>query len=212
MEPLIFPQQPELAEPMARYMKNLFPFCGVKKPQRALLERPFLKESLTLPLPELIQEIFRNYHKDEREYQYYAIDLAQKNIQRFSLADLAELRPLLAEKSWWDSIDAWRKVFATWVLAHPTELKQVYAFFYQHENFWYRRVAINLQLLFKEQTDPALLAQAILADLTTEEFFIQKAIGWALRDYSKVNPDWVKNFMQQYSLSKLALREGSKYI
>lgn len=212
MEPLIFPQQSELAEPMARYMKNLFPFCGVKKPQRALLERPFLKESLTLPLPELIQEIFRNYHKDEREYQYYAIDLAQKNIQRFSLADLAELLPLLAEKSWWDSIDAWRKVFATWVLAHPTELKQVYAFFYQHENFWYRRVAINLQLLFKEQTDPALLAQAILADLTTEDFFIQKAIGWALRDYSKVNPDWVKNFMQQHSLSKLALREGSKYI
>lgn len=212
MEPLIFPQQPELAEPMARYMKNLFPFCGVKKPQRALLERPFLKESLTLPLPELIQEIFRNYYKDEREYQYYAIDLAQKNIQRFSLADLAELLPLLAEKSWWDSIDAWRKVFATWVLAHPTELKQVYAFFYQHENFWYRRIAINLQLLFKEQTDPALLAQAILADLTTEEFFIQKAIGWALRDYSKVNPDWVKNFMQQHSLSKLALREGSKYI
>lgn len=212
MEPLIFPQQPELAEPMARYMKDLFPFCGVKKPQRALLERPFLKESLTLPLPELIQEIFRNYHKDEREYQYYAIDLAQKNIQRFSLADIAELLPLLAEKSWWDSIDAWRKVFATWVLAHPTELKQVYAFFYQHENFWYRRIAINLQLLFKEQTDPALLAQAILADLTTEEFFIQKAIGWALRDYSKVNPDWVKNFMQQHSLSKLALREGSKYI
>lgn len=212
MEPLIFPQQPELAESMARYMKNIFPFCGVKKPQRALLERPFLKESLTLPLPELIQEIFRNYHKDEREYQYYAIDLAQKNIQRFTLADLAELLPLLAEKSWWDSIDAWRKVFATWVLAHPTELKQVYAFFYQHENFWYRRVAINLQLLFKEQTDPALLAQAILADLTTEEFFIQKAIGWALRDYSKVNPDWVKNFMQQHSLSKLALREGSKYI
>jgi len=212
MEPLIFPQQPELAEPMARYMKNLFPFCGVKKPQRALLERPFLKESLTLPLPELIQEIFRNYRKDEREYQYYAIDLAQKNIQRFSLADLAELLPLLAEKSWWDSIDAWRKVFATWVLAHPTELKRVYAFFYQHENFWYRRVAINLQLLFKEQTDPALLAQAILAVLTTEEFFIQKAIGWALRDYSKVNPDWVKNFMQQHSLSKLALREGSKYI
>lgn len=212
MEPLIFPQQPELAEPMARYMKNLFPFCGVKKPQRALLERPFLKESLTLPLPELIQEIFRNYHKDGREYQYYAIDLAQKNIQRFTLADLAELLPLLAEKSWWDSIDAWRKVFATWVLAHPTELKQVYAFFYQHENFWYRRIAINLQLLFKEQTDPALLAQAILADLTTEEFFIQKAIGWALRDYSKVNPDWVKNFMQQHSLSKLALREGSKYI
>ena len=123
MEPLIFPQQPELAEPMARYMKDLFPFCGVKKPQRALLERPFLKESLTLPLPELIQEIFRNYHKDEREYQYYAIDLAQKNIQRFSLADLAELLPLLADKSWWDSIDAWRKVFATWVLAHPTELK-----------------------------------------------------------------------------------------
>ena len=212
MDSLIFPNQPELAEPMARYMKDHFPFCGVKKPQRALLERPFLKESLTLPMPELIQEIFRNYRKKEREYQYYAIDLAQKNIKRFSLEDLAALLPLLGEKTWWDSIDAWRKVFSTWVLAHPTEIEQVYGFFYQHENFWYRRVAINLQLMFKEQTDTALLAQAILADLTTDEFFIQKAIGWSLRDYSKVNPDWVKSFMQQYSLSKLALREGSKYI
>lgn len=212
MKPLIFPSQPEIAEPMARYMKDLFPFCGVKKPQRALLERPFLKESLSLPIPELIQEIFRNYRKTEREYQYYAIDLAQKNIQRFSFEELAELLPLLGEKSWWDSIDAWRKVFSTWVLAHPTELEAVYTFFYRHENFWYRRVAINLQLMFKEQTNKELLAQAILADLTTEEFFIQKAIGWALRDYSKVNPDWVMGFMQQHSFSKLALREGSKYI
>ncbi|HCM86753.1 MULTISPECIES: DNA alkylation repair protein [Enterococcus] len=212
MESLIFPYQTELAEPMAHYMKDHFPFCGVKKPQRALLERPFLKESLDLSMPALLQEIFRNYNKAEREYQYYAIDLAQRNIQRFSLEDLAALLPLLAEKSWWDSIDAWRKVFSTWVLAHPAEIKQVYHFFYQHENFWYRRVAINLQLMFKEQTDPELLAQAILADLTTDEFFIQKAIGWALRDYSKVNPEWVKEFMQQHSLSKLALREGSKYI
>lgn len=212
MEPLIFPHQIENIGPMARYMKNLFPFCGVKKPQRALLERPYLKESLTLPMSELLEEIFRNFYKEEREYQYYAIDLAQKNIKRFSLDDLAALLPLLGEKTWWDSIDAWRKVFSTWVLAHPTEIKRVYAFFYQHENFWYRRVAINLQLMFKEQTDTELLAQAILADLTTEEFFIQKAIGWALRDYSKVNPDWVRNFMQQHSLSKLALREGSKYI
>ncbi|MBU5362028.1 DNA alkylation repair protein [Enterococcus raffinosus] len=212
MDTLVFPNQPELAEPMARYMKDLFPFCGVKKPQRALLERPFLKESTTLPMEELIQEIFRNYRKKEREYQYYAIDLAQKNITRFSLEDLKALLPLLGEKTWWDSIDAWRKVFSTWVLAHPAELEQVYHFFYQHENFWYRRVAINLQLMFKEQTDTKLLTQAILADLTTDEFFIQKAIGWSLRDYSKVNPDWVREFMQQHSLSKLALREGSKYI
>lgn len=212
MNALIFPIQPELAEPMAHYMKDHFPFCGVKKPQRALLERPFLKESVSLPMPELIQEIFRNYRKKEREYQYYAIDLAQRNIKRFSLEDLAALLPLLGEKTWWDSIDAWRKVFSTWVLAHPADLEQVYAFFYQHENFWYRRVAINLQLMFKEQTNTALLAQAILADLKTDEFFIQKAIGWALRDYSKVNPTWVKEFMEQHSLSKLALREGSKYI
>ncbi|MBM7712139.1 DNA alkylation repair protein [Enterococcus xiangfangensis] len=212
MDVLIFPMQAENAGPMARYMKDHFSFCGVKKPQRALLERPYLKASLALPVPALIQEIFRNYRKPEREYQYYAIDLAQTNIARFSLTDLAALLPLLAEKSWWDSIDAWRKVYSTWVLAHPTELKQVYSFFYRHENFWYRRVAINLQLMFKEQTNTELLAQAIVADLTTDEFFIQKAIGWALRDYSKVNPDWVRNFMQQHSLSKLALREGSKYI
>lgn len=84
MNALIFPYQPEIAEPMARYMKDLFPFCGVKKPQRALLERPFLKESTMLSIEELIQEIFRNYRMNEREYQYYAIDLAQKNIAFFT--------------------------------------------------------------------------------------------------------------------------------
>lgn len=69
-----------------------------QKPQRALLERPYLKESLKLPMPELLEEIFRNFYKEEREYQYYAIDLAQKNIKRFSLDDLAALLPLLGEK------------------------------------------------------------------------------------------------------------------
>lgn len=212
MDQLVFPFQAENAEPMARYMKEHFPFCGVKKPQRALLERPYLKESTTLPVAGVLSEIFRNYRLAEREYQYYAIDLAQKNIQRFSLEDLAALLPLLGEKTWWDSIDAWRKVFSTWALAHPTELRTVFAFFEGHENFWYRRVAITLQLQFKTQTNPNLLAEAILADVTTDEFFIQKAIGWALRDYSKVNPEWVVDFIQRHSLSKLALREGSKYI
>ncbi|MDT2676989.1 DNA alkylation repair protein [Enterococcus dongliensis] len=212
MDALIFPTLAENAEAMAHYMRDQFSFCGVKKPQRAQLEYPYLQASLTLSIPALIHEIFRNYHQTEREYHYYAIDLAQKNTQRFSRAELIELLPLLAEKSWWDSTDAWRKVYSTWGLAHPAELEQIFEWFYQHENYWYRRVAIILQLGFKEQTDMALLTRAILADLTTDEFFIQKAIGWALRDYSKVAPDWVKDFMQQHSLSKLALREGSKYI
>ncbi|KAF1297852.1 6-O-methylguanine DNA methyltransferase [Enterococcus sp. JM4C] len=212
MEPLIFPNQPEQAAPMKKYMKNHFPFAGVPKPQRAQLEKVYLKESLAWLLPELLLVIQENYHKEAREYQYYAIDLALKNVRRLSLDFMKALLPLLGEKSWWDSIDAWRKVYSEWVKLHPDELHTVYNWFYGHENFWYRRMALNLQLQHKEQVNLDLLKKAIIYDKYTDEFFIQKAIGWALREYSKTDATWVIEFLAAETLSPLAKREASKYL
>lgn len=84
--------------------------------------------------------------------------------------------------------------------------------FYQHDNFWMRRVAIILQLLEKDTLDTVLLTKAIEYDIKTDEFFIQKAIGWALRNYSKFNPEWVREFVEQHQLSKLAVKEATKYL
>ncbi|AYC71429.1 hypothetical protein D5289_05000 [Lactiplantibacillus plantarum] len=77
---------------------------------------------------------------------------------------------------------------------------------------WVRRVGITLQLGWKERTDSQYLQTAILANQGDEDFFIQKAIGWALRDYSKVNPEWVRTFVANHALSALAQREGCKYL
>ena len=82
------------------------------------------------------------------------------------------------------------------------------------EDFWLRRIAIEHQLLQKEETDVQLLEQILINNLNQTEFFINKAIGWALRDYSKTNPDWVLEFIEKYKdkLSKLSIKEGSKYL
>lgn len=209
---LIFPKNSTQAKGMAAYMKNKFIFCGVPTPERRALEKPFLQQSKALPLPELCQLITANFQKEEREYQYYAFDLALINLKRLTLDELELFLPLVGEKVWWDSLDSWRKVYGDWTKAHLDQREIIFSWFFQHENFWYRRVAINLQLMFKEKTDPQLLSQALLFDLATEEFFIQKAIGWSLRDYSKTNPRWVADFIQRYPLSALAKKEGSKYL
>ena len=82
------------------------------------------------------------------------------------------------------------------------------------EDFWLRRLAIEHQLLQKEETDVQLLEQILVNNLDQTEFFINKAIGWALRDYSKTNPDWVLEFIEKYKdrLSKLSIKEGSRYL
>ncbi|GHV97614.1 hypothetical protein lacNasYZ03_04650 [Lactobacillus nasalidis] len=79
-------------------------------------------------------------------------------------------------------------------------------------NIWVRRTAIEFQLGLKEQTDPALLEQILDRNLGRQEFFINKAIGWALRDYSKTRPDWVRNYLASRELSSLSRQEGSKYL
>lgn len=207
------PFEPENAQAMAAYMKNQFPFLGVPAPERKKLSRSLLMESKLWEWPELFATIQFYYGQPEREYQYIAIELAERNKKRLTISQLKALLPLVAQKQWWDSIDAWRKVYGDWCFIHQADLVEVFAWFYGHEDFWFRRVGINLQLKFKEQTDTRLLQQAIEADLATAEFFIQKAIGWSLREYSKTNPDWVTTFMETHKgLGPLALREGRKYL
>ena len=199
MELLVFQKNEEKAHPMEMYMRNQFSFAGVPKPERWKLQQTLLRESKVLDVPDLFFLVFYYYEKKEREYQYLAIDLIQQNIKRLSLDELVELSVLVPEKAWWDTIDAWRKVYATSLL------------FEKKEDFWLRRIAITLQLGFKEATNQLLLDRVITEDRFSKEFFIQKAIGWALRDYSKTNVSWVKEQLTK-EWSALTRREASKYL
>lgn len=178
MDTLQFQKNPETAAKMSAYIKHQFVFAGTPAPERQALSKQLLKESHTWPKEKLCQEIEAYYQKTEREYQYVAIDLALQNVRRFSLEEVVAFKAYVPQKAWWDSVDAWRKFFGSWVALHLTELPTIFALFYGAENFWNRRVALNLQLMLKEKTNQDLLKKAIIYDRTTEEFFIQKAIGW----------------------------------
>lgn len=200
------------SQPMSSYMKNQFPFLGVPAPERRKQSREVIALSKKLPLSEIPDVVEAFYNREEREYQYLAIDICTANARRLTLAEIQLFAGYVGRKSWWDSVDAWRKVFGNYVRYHPEDKAKVFALFHQHPDFWLRRVAILLQLMEKETLDKAVLTDAILFDRETTEFFIQKAIGWALRQYSKYNPDWVAAFIAKYPLSRLAQKEGSKYL
>lgn len=206
------PENHENQLSMERYMRNQFKFLGLKTPQRKAASKDFIKESKQMSVSQVMEEIADLYKREEREYQYVAIDIAYANVRRLSFADIQALTHYVQVKSWWDTVDTWRKVFATFVILHPSKKQQVFELFYQHPNFWMRRVSVILQLLERETLDTELLTRAIEYDIHTDEFFIQKAIGWALRNYSKFNPDWVRKFVASHDLSKLAVREGTKYV
>lgn len=203
---------PALRAPMAHYMRDQFEFAGLKTPERKRQTKALIKLSKTVGVPELIVGIEHLYQRSQREYQYVAIDLMVVNVKRLAFADTQRLARLVTQKAWWDSVDALRKGFGDYIRVHPEDKRRVFDLFSGDQNFWMRRVAITLQLMEKQNTDTKMLTEAILPDIDTSEFFIQKAIGWALRNYSKVNPQWVGDFIGSHPLSHLARSEGEKYL
>ncbi|QGG60742.1 DNA alkylation repair protein [Loigolactobacillus bifermentans] len=200
----------EQAPAMARYMKNQFQFLGIRAPDRKQQEKVLLQHPLTKAAVLALIEAL--YTRPEREYQYVAIDLAIRHLKDWSLADLKFLSQYVTQKAWWDSVDSWRSLFGGYAKQFPETKGAIFAMFAGQSNIWMRRVAITLQLQDNAHLDRTLLTQAIEADLTTDSFFIQKAIGWALRQASKVDPTWVRHFVTTHSLSTLAQREAMKYL
>lgn len=201
----------EQAEPMAKYMRNLFPFLGLKKPERAALSKEFLKNRRK-DLEIDWEIISKCYSKEEREFQYLAIDYMDKVKDLFTPSDLYKIEEFIITKSWWDSVDAINPIVGYIAMKYSEVKEDIILNWVKSDNIWLKRIGIIFQLKYKENTDTEFLSKAILYNSNTDEFFINKAIGWALREYSKTNKEWVANFIEHNPLSKLSVREGSKYI
>lgn len=200
---------PEQAVSMKAYMRDQFEYLGIPTPMRKKLSRDFIKSQKTVDW----DFIFKCWEQPEREFQYLAMDFLDKIKASLSPADIPNLQKLITTKSWWDTVDGLDRVVGDISFRFP-DVKNILLEWSVDENIWLRRVAIDHQLLRKDQTDTALLEQIIANNLGQREFFINKAIGWSLRDYSKANPDWVRSFIVKYKdkLSPLSIREGSKYL
>ena len=202
---------PDDAGAMKAYTKNKFEFLGVKTPARRKLTKAFFKQHTDSVIDwNFINEAWKNPY---RELQYTALDYLEIRKKLLTPSDLPRLKKQAQTKSWWDTIDFLDRLVGS-IIARFPETKEIIVAWSCDEDIWLRRLAIDHQLLRKEKTDTKLLEKILVNNLGRTEFFINKAIGWALRDYSKTNPDWVKDFIERYrvEMAALSIREGSKYL
>ena len=200
------------AGPMKKYMKDHFPFLGIKSPLRKELEKQFFKETEILKAPFDKDFVTGLWEKDEREYHYTAITYIGKFIKKLPKEVIPFLEKLIITKSWWDSVDSIAPLVGELVRKYPEIIEENIDGWAVDDNIWLRRTAILFQLKYKQQTNENLLFDYISKNADSNEFFIQKAIGWALREYSKTNPASVKAFIEGNKLAPLSIREGSKYL
>ena len=201
-----------LAESMSKYMQDKFSFLGIRGATRTEIYKnyfPNARKTKTIDW-DFVESC---WNKEEREFQYvvvYYLKAMQKFLKR---EDISRLKYLIVTKSWWDTVDLLAKVVGSLVI-RLEGYDQIMLEWSKDSNIWLKRVAILYQLSLKEKVDKQVLERILVNNLGDSEFFINKAIGWALRDYSKYNQEWVREFIKQNkdNMANLSIREASKYI
>lgn len=204
---------PLKAAPMKAYMRNQFEYLGIQTPKSTELNRMFIAEH---GLPELadLEEILRDlWTLTEREYQYVAVGILGRMAKELPPDFILVMEYLLVTKSWWDTVDSIAGgPVGTHFSRYPRVKEKYVALWRKSENIWLRRTTLLFQLGYKKDTDFPLLCDLICDNLGSKEFFINKAIGWALRQYSRVDPQGVRNFVAQTPLHPLSKREALKWL
>ncbi|MEM6719640.1 MAG: DNA alkylation repair protein [Bacteroidota bacterium] len=200
----------ENQQQMEAYMRNLFVFHGIKAPSRKQLIKALVPEYKTFLQENIRDVVLELYALPQREYHYSAIELLQKFLKKKYVAeDHSLITELITTHSWWDTVDFLAKhIFGTYVMQFPDLKVKLLNSYTNSENMWLNRTAILFQLGYKDQTDAAELFKQCTIHKDSDEFFIQKAIGWALREYGKVQPQAVLDFVKSIKLKELSEREA----
>lgn len=197
---------------MRAYLKDQFKFKGIMKPTRAAAQKEWVKNLVATKEInwDLVSDLWQI---EEREFQYVALDYLVKLKKQLTAKDMNQMEHLIVTKSWWDTVDLIASHLVGQVaLSHPEVIETHLKKWSVSDNIWLSRTAILYQLKYKDKTNTDLLTEFILQNKDTKEFFLNKAIGWALREYSKTNKEWVREFIEQHELHSLSVREGSKYL
>lgn len=213
LEPLVDPSR---ATPMKAYMLNQFEFLGLQAATRRQAVRSLGKVAWSTP-DDLLAAAQLLWKKPQREYRYTAIDLLRKHNAMLRVSDLPALRDLLLRESWWETVDGLSAVIAEVMHAavqQQSNASRVMDEWLKHPSHWVRRSAMLHQLGWRLDTDAARLFAYAQQLADEKEFFIRKAIGWALRDYARWNPQAVTNFLvdNRAALSGLTVREAAKHL
>jgi 3-methyladenine DNA glycosylase AlkD len=204
---------PIAAEPMAAYMRNKFDYLGIKTPMRRQLMREFIHGHGLPPFEALAPLLLALWALPEREYQYAALSLLGKFEKKLSPEFIETIEKLLCTKSWWDTVDTLAgNTVGTHFMRFPSIRDVKLASWRKSDDFWLRRTCLLFQLKYKNDTDFELLKALIRENLGSKEFFINKAIGWSLRQYSRIDPKGVRTFVAETPLEPLSAREALKWL
>jgi 3-methyladenine DNA glycosylase AlkD len=208
--------EPGRAAPMQAYMRGQFVFLGVAAPQRRLAARGLLACLKGVGAEVLLEHAQLLWQQPEREYQHVALDMLALHRRQLGVEHLPALLGLARERAWWDSVDGMAGIVGEVLQAEHRRGGHAHAHMdgaLRHADFWLRRIAMLHQLGWRGDTDAGWLFDAALALAHEDEFFIRKAIGWALRDYARHAPEAVTAFASAHrrQLSPLSYREALKH-
>jgi 3-methyladenine DNA glycosylase AlkD len=194
-------------------MRHQFEFLGLPAPIRRRLAGTFVDRYRTRPAADQFEVARQLFALDEREYHYVATDVLRTGWRRLGPESLPELRDLVLTRPWWDTVDPLAHVVGVLALNHP-ELRGEMDRWVEDPNRWIIRVAILHQLSWKADAEPERILRYCLRRGAVEDFFVQKAIGWALRDLARTFRDEVAAFVDDHrgELSALSLREATTHL
>ena len=200
------------AAAMKAYLRNQFEHFGLKTPLRRSISKAYMQKSLPEyeDLPVIIKEL---WSLPQREFHYFGVELLTAFRKQWTknIINLAEY--MIIHKSWWDTVDhVASDITGPYFKKFTEQIIPVTGRWNCSDNIWLQRSSIMFQKAYKQHTDTKLLTNYILHCAGSKEFFIAKAIGWALREYSKTDPVWVKQFVENNKLEPLSKKEALKRI
>ncbi len=205
---------PEKVPGMTAYMKDQFEFMGVQAGDRRQASKPILTAAKDMDPDALLDVVERLWSEQEREFHYVGMDAVRAGAKNLRSNDIARVRGLIERTPWWDTVDSLAiHTVGRMVTVHPP-LVEVMDEWIESENLWIARTAILHQLMYKERTDTNRLFTYAEMHIESTEFFLRKAIGWALRHFARTDPDAVQAFVAEHDdvISGLTRREALKHL
>ena len=203
---------PEVAQGQMWYMRHQFEYFGLKMPQWTALAKTLHQEN-GLPTGDDLKALARLcFQDDHREMHYFALETVQKSLKTQPAAFIDFLEELILTRSWWDTVDWVNKLAGQHFQRFPELIRPVTKRWMDSGNIWLQRVCMIFQLAYKDKTDAALLFDYVRRVAGSKEFFLQKGAGWALRQYSRTNPEAIRSFVESTQLAPLTRREAMRLI
>tara|TARA_R110002050_G_scaffold15706_3_gene48104 strand:- start:50188 stop:50871 length:684 start_codon:yes stop_codon:yes gene_type:complete len=203
----------DVALKQKQYVRNKFEYYGLTTTKRRVIQQPFLNKAFLPPKDELARLTKLFWEKPQRDFQYFSQELVYKYVKQFQKKDIELFEYMVTHKPWWETVDfIATKLMGAYFKIYPEQRMFYIKKWLLSNHIWLQRSALLFQLKYKEELDTKLLSLCIQHLLDSNEFFINKAIGWVLREYSKTNPKWVIDFTHKTALSPLSKREALRII